>query len=450
MIKTGTQNLKRRTPSIFYGWWIVGISMVVDALKLGTFNRGFTVYFLPIQQQLGISRAALSLAETLGRLEGGLQGPLVGYLNDRIGPRPMMAAGGILSGVGFILLSFTHSYWYFMLIFIGLLSVGFRSGYNHATIPTINRWFLRKKSLAMSLASSGRGLGGAVITPLVALMIFRLGWRTAALVSGIGIIAVMVPLVPLMRRSPESMGLLPDGDTAPPARRPYPVVRPGSASPKPATVGQVTEGPRVRPVQGSVDFTTREAMKTRSYWLFALAYGMNNAVNSGVTFQLVPLMVWAGTSQPKAALLVGLLSFATLVFSPIMGWMGDIWSKPKINAVAMIMGAAAMLVLLASGGYLWQLVLFALLLALSESSHPLAWAIVGDFFGRRNYATMRGWLDLPDQLMSMSTPVWMGLIFDRTGSYFWAVVPLAVMYGLSAALYFALPRPRPPERYQGS
>ena len=422
--------------------------MVVDALKHGTFNRGFTIYFLPIQEQLGISRAALSLADTLGRLEGGLQGPLVGYLNDRIGPRPMVAAGGILSGLGFILLSFTHSYWYFMLIFIGLLSVGFRVGYNHATIPTVNRWFLRKKSLAMSLASTGRGLGGAVITPLVAFMVFSLGWRTAALVSGVGIIAVALPLARLVRRSPESMGLLPDGDTAAPARKPDLVVRPGSGRPNPAPVGPALAGPRVSAVQGSVDFTTREAMKTRSYWLFGLAYGLNNAVNSGVSFQLVPLMVWAGTSQPKAALMLGLLSFGSLMFSPIMGWMGDTWSKPKINAVAMVMGVAAMLVLLASSGQLWQLALFALLLALSESSNALSWAIVGDFFGSRNYATMRGWLDLPDQLMSMSTPVWMGLIFDRTGSYFWAVVPLAAMYGLSALFYFTLPRPRLPERYQ--
>ena len=192
------QNLRTRSASIFYGWWIVGSGMVVDALKHGTFSRGFTVYFLPIQEQLGISRAALALAETLGRLEGGLQGPLVGYLNDRIGPRPMVAAGGILSGLGFILLSFTHSYWYFMLIFIGLMSVGFRAGYNNATIPAVNRWFQRKKSLAMSLASTGRGLGGTVITPLVALMVFSFGWRTAALVSGIGIIAVVVPLATLV------------------------------------------------------------------------------------------------------------------------------------------------------------------------------------------------------------------------------------------------------------
>ena len=113
----------------------------------------------------------------------------------------------------------------------------------------------------------------------------------------------------------------------------------------------------------------------------------------------------------------------------------------------MLLGVLSMLVLLASDGKLWQLALFALLLAFAESANPLAWAILGDFFGRRSFATLRGWQHLPDQLISMSTPVWMGLIFDNTGSYFWAVVPLAAMYGLSTLFYWTLPRPRPPERF---
>ena len=91
--------LKWRT-NIFYGWWIVAISIVVDALKHGAVNTGFTIFFIPIQNDLGISRAAYSLADTLGRLEGGIQGPIVGYLTDRLGPAAMMVAGGVLTGLG--------------------------------------------------------------------------------------------------------------------------------------------------------------------------------------------------------------------------------------------------------------------------------------------------------------------------------------------------------------
>ncbi len=117
----------------------------------------------------------------------------------------------------------------------------------------------------------------------------------------------------------------------------------------------------------------------------------------------------------------------------------------------MLTGVASMVVLLVAertDGALWLLAIFAMLLAFSESANPLAWAIVGDFFGRRSFATLRGWQHLPDQLMSMGTPVWMGLIFDRTGSYFWAVVPLAVLYAGSAVFYWLLPRPRVPGRLQ--
>jgi hypothetical protein len=112
----------------------------------------------------------------------------------------------------------------------------------------------------------------------------------------------------------------------------------------------------------------------------------------------------------------------------------------------MIGGALSLLILLDRTGNIWQAVLFVVLLAFSETANPLAWAIMGDFFGRRNYATLRGWQHLPDQFMSMSTPVWMGVIVDQTGSYKWALIPLAVVYGFAAVSYLIIPTPKPPLR----
>src|SRR5687768_8118911 len=108
--------------SLFYGWWIVIIGCVQDAVKGGTFNTGFTLYFLPVLTELHLSRAATSLPFSLARLEAALEGPLVGYLIDRFGPRVMMVLGTTLAGLGFVLLSFTHSYFFFLLVFMGLLT----------------------------------------------------------------------------------------------------------------------------------------------------------------------------------------------------------------------------------------------------------------------------------------------------------------------------------------
>jgi MFS family permease len=441
-----------RTNRVFYGWWIVVIGLVVDGFKHGTFNRGFTLYILPIRAELGIGVAAIALADMLGRLEGGIMGPVVGYFTDKFGPGVMLAFGGIMSGVGFILLSRTGSLWFFTLVFVGFMSVGFRAGYNSATIPAVNQWFRRKRSLAMSIVSAGSGLGGVALSPLVGLLVFTLGWRDAALVSGIAIIVVVVPLSFLMRRSPENMGLLPDGDPKPKAGLSS---APGRAdiaaaqSPRAAVSAQTAAS---RDSALDADYSVKEAMRSPSYWFLTMSSGLRNTVHSGISFLMAPVMVWflqgGGMSEeeglPIAAAFIGVLSLATLVFNVVVGFIGDRFSKRRISAICMAGGVLSMLVLLNHSGAIWHLLLFVVLLAFSESANPLSWSIMGDFFGRRSFATLRGWQHVPNQFMSMSTPVWMGWIYDQTGSYHWSLFPLAAIYGVAALFFWFLPSPRRP------
>ncbi len=449
----------KRPPRIFYGWWIVLVSLVADGIKQGSFNRGFTVYIIPIQNDLGLGAAAIGWADTLGRLMGGIQGPVVGYLTDRYGPGVMLAFGGLASGLGFILLSLTGNYFFFLLVFVGLMSVGFRSGYNNATIAAINNWFRRRRGLAMSFVSMGHGLGGA-IAPLAGLMVLTLGWRQSVLISGIVIIALIVPLSFLIKRSPESMGLLPDGDRpAPPDASSPAETAPtaGVANPTSSTASDTAATPRGnrgRPTRRETDFGAGEAMRTPTYWMLVLASGLRNTAHSGLSFLLAPVMVWflqEGGREPMeslriAAFYVGLVATATILFNPVVGWLGDRFPKKRLSALCMTSGAISLTLLFGASGNLWQLAGFAILLALSESANSLNWAMMGEFFGRRSFATLRGWQHLPDQLMSMWTAVWMGLIFDYTGSYYWALFPLIALFGLAAGTYLLLPRPRPPAR----
>ena len=164
----------------------------------------------------------------------------------------------------------------------------------------------------------------------------------------------------------------------------------------------------------------------------------------GVLWHLARLLVMSGVSLRTAGFLMGFMSLNALIFNPTVGWMGDRWVKQRISAAAMVIGVVAMLVLLYSIGHLWQLAIFIILLAFSETVNPLNSAITGDFFGRKSYATLRGWHQLPNSLMSMASPVWMGLVFDRTDSFTWVLIPLAIVYGLSAFFYWTLPRPSQP------
>ncbi|HEU4637373.1 MAG TPA: MFS transporter, partial [Candidatus Binatia bacterium] len=113
---------------VYYGWRMVGLVSVIRIVGGGLHQFGFTVFFLPISQDLGISRAATSLAFSLSRAQGAIEAPLVGYLIDRYGPRPIMVTAVFLAGLGYILLSWADSYASFMIVYLGVISLAFVAG----------------------------------------------------------------------------------------------------------------------------------------------------------------------------------------------------------------------------------------------------------------------------------------------------------------------------------
>jgi MFS family permease len=407
----------------FYGWWVVVIGCILDAMKGGTFNSGFTLYFLPILTELQLSRAATSLPFSLAKLEAAIEGPLVGILIDRIDLRVMLVLGTTLAGLGFVLLSFTHSYFLFLLVFMGPLTMGFQAGFNHATMAAVNHWFLKKRGLAMSIVQTGQAIGGVVIFPLVALAVLKLGWRQAAFLSGLAVLT-LVPLTLLIRRSPESMGLLPDGESIPPP------------TPSTATVT------RVRRLRESQEFTAREASRTGAFWLMAAFHGLRNVSHAGVTVHIVPMLVWKGLDQPTAAFFVGLMAFSAVIVRPLTGWLGDRWSKQKIGALGVMAGGLGLAMLTYSDGALWYIVLFAILFSFADGINSVTWALVGDFFGRNHFATIRGWIGMIQSLAAMPAAVFTGWIYDRTQSYTEALIPFIVCYGVAGLALWWVPRPK--------
>jgi MFS family permease len=413
------RRLSQSPGRLFYGWWIVIIGCVFDAVKGGTYNTGFTLYFLPVLEEMHLSRAATSLPFSLAKLESTLAGPLAGYLIDRFDIRVMLVVGTLLAGIGFLLLSFTHSYLFFLIVFIGPVTTGFQLGFNHAALAAVNHWFRRKRGLAMAITQTGQSIGGVLILPLVALAILTLGWRAAALFSGIGVL-LLLPLAFFVHRSPESMGLLPDGE-----RR---AVDDGS-------IGHVhvADDPR--------EFTTRQAVRTPTFWWLSAFHSLRNIPYSGVTVHLVPLLVWKGLDQPMAAFFVGLTAFATVIVRPLTGWLGDRQSKRRIGSWGVFLGAAGLAVLIWSDGSFWSLVLFAVLFSFGDGINSVTWALVGDCFGRTHFATIRGWIGMLQSLASMPAAVLTGWIYDRTENYTSALIVFVVSYCLSGLILWWLPAP---------
>jgi sugar phosphate permease len=415
---------RRRVNGVYYGWRITAASFFINALADGTYFLGFTVLLLPISRDLEISRTAISIPFSLARIIGGALGPTVGPLIDRFGPSRTLTFAALLGGLGFVLLYWTHSYTWFLVVYLGLVSVGMQSGFGAATATAITQWFVRRRSLAMAVAQTGYSFGGAIIPPLFALGVYTVGWRTTVLIAGLGMWTVVLPLSTQLRRSPESMGLQPDG--------------------RPAMTG-ATVSPRAaeRTPLSMREVPLRQALHTPTYWLLAWCFGLRSMVWGAMGVHLVAIMVWKGLSEPTAGYLMGFWALAWAPSVLLLGWLGDRRSKQKIAAVGSFIAAGGVLLLaLLDQVQVWQMLLVLLLLAPNEAGWGLGWTMLGDLFGRRHFATLRGGVIAVQALMGVGAPVYSGWIYDRTGGYDLVLLPALGVVIASGLAFWFLPRPR--------
>ena len=411
---------------VFYGWWVVAGSSAVNAFGGGVYFYGFSIFFLPIKEALNLTSAATSLVFSLSRAEGAFEGPISGYLIDRFGPRRILTIGVVFVGGGYVLLSQVNSYLGFLLVYLGVISLAFNGAFSGATMASVNSWFIRRKGLAMAVSSAAYGLGGAIVPPVLGLAVVHLGWRMSAALAGIFIIAVVIPAAQLLRRSPESMGLRPDGD------------EPGP----PAAPGKVAE----ETAATEVDFTVKEAVRTPTLWILAVGNTLRNGALGALVVHFVPIMVWKGVSEPSAAFMLGAMSLMSIPTRIGMGWLSDRWSRPRLLAAGMVLGAAGMVVLNRSSS-LWQIWAFIGMFSMVEGLGTLNWAMVGEFYGRRHFATLRGIVNLVGSWGMVVMPFVAGIIFDRTGSYTNALWIWVVTYLMAMVLFTFIRRPRAPARF---
>ena len=416
--------LSSRVWHVFYGWRVVAAAFLVNAIADGTYFLGFSVFFLPISRDLQLSRATTSLPFALSRVVGGLMGPLVGMSVDRLGPGKVLVVAALLAGLGFVLLRWVDSFVLFLIVFLGLIAVGIQGGFGAASSAAVNRWFIRRRGVAVSFAQAGYGAGGAAIPPLLALGVTELGWRLTAMLAGLAIWLMVLPLSAQIGRSPEGVGLEPDG-------APLPV--------PPSTEPSALSSPRTP----SQDMPLGRALRTPTYWLMAVSFGFRSMVWGAIGVHIVAIMVWKGIRETQAGFLIGIFSLAWVPAILIMGWLGDRWSKPKVAAAgSMIATLAVALLLVWDRVSVWQMALVLVMLSPNEGAWSLGWAMLGDFFGRRNFATLRGGMLAVQSAMAVGTPLYSGWIYDATQSYFLVIAPASALMFVAGAMLWLLPRPR--------
>jgi fucose permease len=173
-----------------------------------------------------------------------------------------------------------------------------------------------------------------------------------------------------VRASPESMGLLPDGAVL--------ETNTSETAADRSTASAIKEDP-----------TLREAMKTWIFWLFVVGMTVRVGAYSTISVHFVPIMVWKGMSQEGAALLLASFAFLNWAAHYVIGWFADTNNRPKLLTLCMVAAAVAMSLLILGDGA-WPLWAVTIGFTAIDASFPIVWATIGDFFGRKYFATIRG------------------------------------------------------------
>ncbi|HEY1657395.1 MAG TPA: MFS transporter [Candidatus Sulfotelmatobacter sp.] len=411
--------MRSTQPKVFYGWWVALTGTLGSFLGIVTVVVfSFGIFAKAIGQEFHAGRAQVSLAFTILSLTSAFCFPVTGRLVDRYGPRKVLLTATTILGV--ILMSsivLVHALWQLYAIFfaMGLVSSG------AGTMPyadAVSHWFDRRRGLALSVLMIGMGLGAVVVPMIAQQFVHRWGWHLSYCLFGVAMLLIPVPAIAaFLKDNPESMGLLPDGETDAQAR----------------TRTAVEEaGPSVS-----------EAARTSAFWIMLFAFFLLTASVHACFLHLPAILTDRGSAFQMAALASSLLGVGVFIGRASSGYLMDKFFAPRVAAV-LFSAVAIGIAFLAMGHTIQSAFVGAFLVGLGTGAEvDIIAYLISRYFGLRSYGSISGWIWAIYGISGGLGAYLMGLGYDKTGSY---AAPLGGFF-LAAALATVLIMSLGPYRY---
>ena len=384
----------------FYGHVIVAASFALQWICIGTmFTYG--VFFKHLAAEFGWSRATISGASSLAFLFLGLMGILAGRLNDRFGPRIIMAVSGVFLGLGYLLMSQIQAPWQ-LYLFYGIIVGTGMSTHDIVTLSTVARWFARKRGMMTGIVKVGTGAGQMVAPLLVSVLLAAYGWRMSYVIMGAAVVILFLAIAQFLRRDPQQMGLLPDGETKITVRQSKPV----------------EEGLRLR-----------DAVRTKRFWTLSLAYFTVIFCLLTIIVHIVPHATDIGISETKAAGILSVIGGVSMAGRFTMGTISDRIGCRRAMIICFVILIVSLFWLQAARE-LWMLYLFALVYGFAHGGfYTLVSPFTAQLFGTKAHGVIFGVVYFAGTVGGAIGPLLAGHIYDITRSYqldFWILAGLGL------------------------
>ena len=396
----------------YRGWalvWTLGITTIVS---YGTTQYLFAVLVVPMQRELGWSRALLSGAFSVALLVSGLLGLPIGRLVDRHGARVPMTAGSLLGAAGLGAAALVREPWQLYAVWSGAIALSMALTLYPVTFTVITNWFTRRRGSALALLTLLGGLASPIFIPLAGVLVERIGWRATLVVLGLVQLAVAAPAHALVvRRRPEDLGLLPDGEPR------------GAAPPAGA-------GARVREAVGGLPF-----------WTLTLAFAMGLLAHSVILTHQVAYLIGRGFDPVIAAGVAGLLGVASLPGRYVLNRVSERVGPQSLLAGCYVAQSAGVGLLAWAASPLLVWVYVAIYGAAFGAISPLRASTMADQFGRRSYGAITAVAGVPAAVAAAIGPIAAGAIYDRLGTYGPALALTSGVFVVSAVAVAVTPRP---------
>jgi MFS family permease len=405
---------------------IVGVAFVTMALGV-TARTSFSLLMPPLIDEFGWDRGLAAGAFSFGFLVSAVLSPIVGRVLDVRGPRVVILSGVLVLTAGLALAPSIERPWQLYLT-LGVLVGG---GANMMTYTVhsqfLPNWFVQRRGLAISIAFAGVGIGAIVLLPWLQSIIVNAGWRASCWAMGLLVLFGAGPLNLLVRKKPEDIGLLPDGES-----------RSRSAA------GTRTALNIADPRWAATTWTLARAVRTGRFWWIVLGYFCALVAWYAVQVHQTKYLMEIGFTPLVAAWSLGVVSVAGIPGQIVLGALSDrigrewIWTAgcagfaicyAALIALEQVQSNVLLYVMVLSQGFLGY--------ALTSVMGP----IVVEIFEGPHYGSIFGTITVALIGGGAAGPWLAGVIHDATGSYRLAFVLIIVACLISAlAIWMAAPR----------